>query len=94
MFELCAAPVALVLPEQYTYGITDVHVLNNKKRMAELSLMGEALDEVTEDNVRSFWGESPFYRKVLNAIRMFRVSCLGGRHRGHTWTRFGQTEIQ
>ena len=58
---------------QYTYGMTEVHIQSNDKRSPEMSLMGETIESITKDDVVKYWGKSPFYKRLLNSVKMFMV---------------------
>ena len=61
---------------QYTYGMTEVHIQSNDKRSPEMSLMGETIESITKDDVVKYWGKSPFYKRLLNSVKMFLVRCI------------------
>ena len=61
---------------QYTYGMTEVHIQSNDKRSPEMSLMGETIESITKDDVVIYWGKSPFYKRLLNSVKMFLVRYL------------------
>ena len=53
--------------------MTEVHIQSNDKRSPEMSLMGETIESITLDDVVKYWGKSPFYKRLLNSVKMFLV---------------------
>ena len=48
-------------------------VATTKKKMAELAVLGETLDDFTEEELNAYHGVDPFYKRVPRAIAHWRV---------------------
>jgi len=58
---------------QYLTGECDSNSVIGDKRMAELALLGEVCKDLTLDEVISYNGQFPLWKRILVALRTIKV---------------------
>ena len=51
-------------------------VATTSKKMAELAVLGETLDDFKEEELHSYHGVDPFYMRIHRAVAHWRVNLF------------------
>ena len=66
-------PQLMTTSLQFMQGMYQETILGNDKAMAELAIAGRCLTDFTLEEVRDYNGSLPRWKRVLNAVRYWRV---------------------
>ena len=67
-------PVCLML--QFILGECDMNSAIGDIRMAELAVLGEVIDDLSLDELISYNGKFPLWKRIMVAINTIRVSLV------------------
>ena len=59
---------------QYINGECEVHSVIGDRRMAALAILGEVLEDLSLEELISYHGQSPVWKRILVSINAIRVS--------------------